>query len=108
MDVTPLLSKSAYLDFIITLFLSFGLVFQMPIILLLLIKLGYLSPKTLAKYRKYAFLTIIVIAVVISPTPDLMTQMLMALPMYFLYEISIWLGILIGRKKKKTEAAAEQ
>ncbi|ADY56008.1 Sec-independent protein translocase TatC [Syntrophobotulus glycolicus DSM 8271] len=108
LDVTPLLSKSAYLDFIITLFLSFGLVFQMPIILLLLIKLGYLSPKTLAKYRKYAFLTIIVIAVVISPTPDLMTQMLMALPMYFLYEISIWLGILIGRKKKKTEAAAEQ
>jgi sec-independent protein translocase protein TatC len=80
----------------------------MPILLLLLIKLGYLSPKTLAKYRKYAFLAIVVIAVIISPTPDLMTQMLMALPMYLLYEISIWLGYLVVRNKNKAEVPAKQ
>jgi sec-independent protein translocase protein TatC len=108
LNSTAFLTKTSYLDFIITLFLSFGLVFQMPILLLLLIKLGYLSPKTLAKYRKYAFLAIVVIAVIISPTPDLMTQMLMALPMYLLYEISIWLGYLVVRNKNKAEVPAKQ
>ena len=100
-DSTPFVTKSSYLTFILTFVLSFGLVFQMPIVLLLLIKLGYLSPRTLAKYRRYAFFIIIVLAVVISPTPDIMTQFLMAGPMYMLYELSIWIGYLLVRKSKK-------
>ncbi|KUO66342.1 MAG: preprotein translocase subunit TatC [Gracilibacter sp. BRH_c7a] len=102
-ESTPFVTKSSYLGFILTFILSFGIVFQLPVVLLLLIRLGILAPQTLAKYRKYAFFIIIVLAVIISPTPDLMTQLLMVGPMYMLYEISIWLGFLIVRKKKLTE-----
>ncbi|MGI6449324.1 MAG: twin-arginine translocase subunit TatC [Desulfitobacteriia bacterium] len=98
---TPFITKSSYLNFIITFVLSFSLVFQLPIVLLLLIRLGYLSPKTLAKYRKWAFFLILVLAVIISPTPDIPTQFLMAGPMYLLYELSIWLGYLVVKRKNK-------
>lgn len=97
----PFVTKSSYLNFILTFILSFGLVFQLPVVLLLLIRFGYLSPKTLAKHRKWAFFFIVVLAVIISPTPDLVTQVLMAGPMYMLYELSIWLGYLVVRRRTK-------
>lgn len=96
---TPFLTKSSYLSFLITFLLTFGLIFQMPIFLLILIRIGLLSPKTLAKKRKWALFAIIILAAVVSPTPDLFTQLLMAGPMYLLYEISIWLGYLAARKR---------
>ncbi|RNC29615.1 MAG: Sec-independent protein translocase protein TatC [Candidatus Dichloromethanomonas elyunquensis] len=107
-ESTPFVTKSSYLSFIITFLLCFGVVFQLPIVLLLLIRLGYLSPKTLAKHRKWAFFIIVILAVIISPTPDLLTQLLMAGPMYLLYEISIWLGYLVVRNKRKKQAKLNQ
>lgn len=98
---TSLLTKTSYLSFIITFILTFGFVFQMPVVLLLLIRLGILSPKTLAKKRKWALFIIIALAMLISPTPDPLTQVLMAGPMYLLYEISIWLGYLVARSREK-------
>lgn len=101
---TPLLTKTSYLSFLLTFLLTFGLVFQLPIVLLILVRIGLVSPKTLAKKRRWALFIIIILAAVLAPTPDLFTQALMAGPMYLLYEISIWLGYLVVRKKK--EAAA--
>ena len=98
---TPFVTKISYLGFLLTFLLTFGLVFQLPIVLLILIRIGVLSPKTLAKKRRWAILVIIILAVIISPTPDLVTQLLMAGPMYLLYEISIWLGYLVARKRDK-------
>jgi sec-independent protein translocase protein TatC len=98
---TPFLTKSSYLGFLTTFLLTFGLVFQLPIVILILIRIGVLSPKTLAKKRRWAILTIVILAVVVSPTPDLMTQLFMAGPMYLLYEISIWLGYLVARRREK-------
>jgi sec-independent protein translocase protein TatC len=100
-DTTPFLTKSSYLSFIITFLLTFGAVFQLPVILLLLIRMGFLSPASLAKKRKYAFFAIVVVAMLISPTPDLLTQGLMVVPMYLLYEVSIWLGYLVARSREK-------
>ena len=102
---TPFLTKTSYLGFLLTFLLTFGLVFQLPIVLLILIRIGVLSPKTLAKKRRWALLTIVILAVVISPTPDLFTQFLMAGPMYLLYEISIWLGYLVVRRRDKELAS---
>lgn len=100
-QTTSLLTKSSYLSFLITFLLTFGLVFQLPVVLLLLIRIGMISPQTLAKKRKWALFIIIALAMLISPTPDLMTQALMAGPMYLLYEISIWLGFLVARSREK-------
>lgn len=98
---TPFVTKSSYLGFILTFLLSFGLVFQLPVVLLLLIRMGILSPKTLAKKRKWALFIIIVLAMIASPSPDLLSTALMAVPMYLLYEISIWLGYLVARNREK-------
>lgn len=98
---TPFVTKTSYLGFILTFLLTFGLVFQLPIVLLILIRIGVLSPQTLAKKRRWAILAIVILAVVVSPTPDLVTQLLMAGPMYLLYEISIWLGYLVVRRRDK-------
>ncbi|MHB1652308.1 MAG: twin-arginine translocase subunit TatC [Desulfitobacteriaceae bacterium] len=98
---TPFVTKTSYLSFILTFLLTFGLVFQLPVVLLILIRAGILSPRTLAKKRRWALFIIIILAAVIAPTPDLFTQALMAGPMYLLYEISIWLGYLVARKREK-------
>jgi len=98
---TPFVTKTSYLGFILTFLSTFGLVFQLPIVLLILIRIGVLTPQMLAKKRRWAILAIVILAVIVSPTPDLVTQLLMAGPMYFLYEISIWLGYLVARKRKK-------
>lgn len=97
---TPFVTKSSYLNFIVTFLVTFGLVFQLPIVLLILIRIGLLSPRTLARKRKWAIFAIILVAVIVAPTPDLLTQGLMAAPMYLLYEVSIWLGYLVARKRQ--------
>ncbi|TGE34440.1 twin-arginine translocase subunit TatC [Desulfosporosinus sp. Sb-LF] len=102
---TPFVTKTSYLGFLLTFLLTFGLVFQLPIVLLILIRIGLLSPQTLAKKRRWAILTIVIMAAVVSPTPDLFTQLLMAGPMYLLYEMSIWLGYLVSRRREKELAA---
>ena len=98
---TPFVTKTSYLSFLLTFLLTFGLVFQLPIVLLILIRIGLLSPKTLAKNRRWAVLAIVILAAVVAPTPDLFTQFLMAGPMYLLYEISIWLGYFVVRRTEK-------
>lgn len=101
---TPFVTKTSYISFLLTFLLTFGLVFQIPIVLLILIRVGLLSPKTLAQKRRWAILAIVILAAVVSPTPDLFTQLLMAGPMYFLYEMSIWLGYLVARSREKALA----
>lgn len=96
---TPFVTKSSYLNFMITFLVTFGAVFQLPIVLLMLIRIGLLSPRTLARKRKWAIFIIVIAAVIVAPTPDLLTQGLMAAPMYLLYEVSIWLGYLVVRRR---------
>jgi len=102
---TPFVTKTSYLGFLLTFLLTFGVIFQLPIVLLILIRIGLLSPKTLAKKRRWAILGIVIGVAIISPSPDLLTQFLMAGPMYLLYEISIWLGYIVARRREKDLAA---
>ncbi|MCW2278461.1 twin-arginine translocase subunit TatC [Heliophilum fasciatum] len=99
-DFTPMISISEFLGFALTFILPFGIIFQLPVILIFLARMGLITHQLLAKYRQYALLAMFVIAAVITPTPDIVTQTLMALPMYLLYEISIWMIRLIRPKKK--------
>ncbi|MBL7785828.1 MAG: twin-arginine translocase subunit TatC [Chitinophagales bacterium] len=81
----------SYISFLSTLVLASGIVFEMPIAVYFLTKVGLVTPADMREYRRHALLAIVVIAAVITP-PDVMSQMLVAVPMYFLYEASIWVS----------------
>lgn len=98
--VTPLFSFNNYLGFIISLLLSFGLVFELPLLIILLTQLNLITAELLKKYRKIVILVIVIVAAILTP-PDIISQMLLAVPMLFLYEFSILIAVIIGKRKKK-------
>ncbi len=87
-----------YLSFASKLLLAFGLVFELPLIITFLAKLGMVSVSFLKKNRKYALLLFFVGAAILTP-PDVVTQIMMALPLMVLYEISIVGAKIFGKKK---------
>jgi sec-independent protein translocase protein TatC len=103
--VTASISIQQFLNFVMTVFVIFGCVFEMPVISALLAKLGFLKPEWMLKYRKYAIVVIFIIAAIITP-PDVASQVLVALPMVLLYEISI--GLTKTFYQERTEEAEEE
>lgn len=94
-----------YLSLVMALMLAFGISFQLPVILSLLGKIGLVSSEGLGKGRKYAVVGILAFAAVFTP-PDAISQLLLAIPVYMLYEISIFCVRMIERKAEKAEATA--
>jgi sec-independent protein translocase protein TatC len=80
-----------------------GLIFETPIVLYFLAKIGLVSSDFLVQYRKHSFVVIIIVAAVITPSPDVFSQMLVAIPLYMLYEVSI----IVVKRIDKERAAAE-
>lgn len=97
-----------YITFATQFTLLFGLSFELPVVVMVLVKLGLLTYDTMARTRAYAIVAIFIAAAVITPTPDIMTLMLMALPMLALYEICIWLAWFDRKKELKKEADEEE
>ncbi|KPK41470.1 MAG: hypothetical protein AMJ78_05440 [Omnitrophica WOR_2 bacterium SM23_29] len=91
-NVVAMLTVSKYISFITVLLLMFALVFELPVAVIFLTKIGLITPTFLKRNRKYAILLIFIVAAILTPTPDAFTQLLMAIPLVFLYEISIWLS----------------
>jgi len=91
----------SYISFVGFLMLAFGLAFQLPVLAYFLGRFGLISSAMLAKGRRYAIVTILVVAAVVTPTPDMFTQLLLAVPMYALYEISIIVVKLTGRREER-------
>jgi sec-independent protein translocase protein TatC len=106
-SITPLISTKEFLSFATRLLLAFGLVFELPIVTLFLAKLGLVSAPFLRRWRKYAIVLVFVIGAMLTP-PDVFTQALMALPLIILYEISIWIAHIFGRKEGEEEAQEHQ
>jgi sec-independent protein translocase protein TatC len=102
--IRPLPSMREYFGFSAKLLLAFGLVFELPLVLTFLAKLGIVSVEFLKKNRKYAILVIFTAAAILTP-PDVITQIMMALPLMVLYEVSIIGAKLFGKKKPKEEKA---
>ena len=94
-----------YISFATSFTLLFGVAFELPVVIMVIVKLGLLSYKTMSKTRSYAIVGIMVVAAILTPTPDVITLSLMAGPMYFLYEVCIWLAWFHERKQKQTEDA---
>jgi len=102
--IQPMISVSSHVDFVIKFTLAFGLVFELPLALTLLSLMGLVTPAFLNKNRKYAVLINFIIAAVLTPTPDIFNQCLMAGPLCLLYEIGILSAWIFGRRKPKKEA----
>ena len=85
----PMLSVGHYVDFCLKFVLAFGAVFELPVFIVFFTRMGLVTPKTLAKHRKYAIVAAFIIAAILTPTPDAFNQTLMALPMIILYEVGI-------------------
>lgn len=103
----PLPSAKEYLSFATKLLLAFGIVFEFPTVLLLLSRLGIVTAEFLRQYRRYAILGFFVLAAFITP-PDVVSQLLVAVPLVFLYEFSILLVKLIGGPRKGGEEIQEE
>jgi len=86
--------------------LAFGLVFELPLVLTMLSKMGVVTPQFLSKNRKYAILINFIIAAILTPTPDMLNQTLMAGPLCILYEIGIISARIFGKRPVKVAPAA--
>jgi sec-independent protein translocase protein TatC len=100
-----------YITFLLALVLGTGLVFELPMLSYFLAKLGIMSAEFMRKYRRHAYVVILLIAGIVTPTPDMVTQLLMASPMFVLYEVSIFIAKYVYKKKEREneqEAASEE
>jgi sec-independent protein translocase protein TatC len=94
-----MISFSDYLSLFVTFLLGFGLSFELPIFMFFLAKLGIVNSKMLSKQRRFAILIIFIAAAILTPSPDALSQVLMAIPLMFLYEVSIFVAKFAEKKK---------
>ena len=95
----PQLSIAQYVGFALWFLMVFGLIFEVPLAITLMAKLGWVDAPFLKRYRKWAFLGAFIIAAILTPTPDPFNQCLMALPMYIFYEVGIISAGFFNKKK---------
>lgn len=98
-NLVPMIAVGHYIDFALKFILAFGLVFELPLIIVFLTKFGFVTPQKLTRFRKYAVLLAFVAAAILTPTPDAFNQSLMAGPIILLYEVGILLSKIMYRKK---------
>lgn len=94
---------TSYISTLATLTLGCGLTFQMPIAAFVLSKIGMLTPQFMRAYRRHALVVILIVAAVITPSPDIYSQILVAIPLALLYEVSIWVSGYVQRLRLKEE-----
>jgi len=102
-DIQPAISLGHFVNFFSFFIVAFGLIFEMPLFIAFLSIAGILSPEKLAGYRKEIFFVIVVAASIITPTPDAFNMSLLAIPLYLLFE----LGLFLGRRLKKSKLKEE-
>ena len=94
------LTAGAYLDMALKMVLITGIVFELPIAILMLARLGIISPEFMRAKRRHAIVGILILCMVVTP-PDPGSMILVAVPMIFLYELSVWIAYVVARKKKE-------
>ena len=99
-DVVNAISLSSYTETLLTMSLLMGVVFELPVLCRVLAGMGVLSAATMRRFRKHTVVVILLIAAAITPTSDVFTMMLVALPVWLLYEASILLVARVGRRKE--------
>jgi sec-independent protein translocase protein TatC len=103
-SLTPMITVSEYFSFVTSMCLAFGAVFEVPIIIVAAVALGVVTPKQLAKFRRYAVVVTWAGAAIITPGDLFTTTMALAIPLYMLYEMSIVVSTVIFRRRQRREA----
>lgn len=104
--VTAMTDISKYLDFVLHMFFAFGFIFEIPVATVLLISAEVMSAKALIKKRPYVILGCFVVGMILTP-PDITSQFLLAVPMWMLFEVGVYIGLFIETRRKKTELEIE-
>ena len=102
-EIENTFTVDSYLSSVATLTLGTGIIFELPVVIFILSKLGLMTPKLMRSSRRYATVIILIVAAIVTPTPDVMTMMIVATPLFLLYELSIYISAYIERKKIKAE-----
>jgi len=105
-NIIPMITLSGYISFLTRMIIAFGLMFELPLVVLFLSILGVVTPGILKKWRKYAILVIFLVAAVLTP-PDVISQIMLAVPILLLYEISILICYVVTKKREKELGAEE-
>lgn len=98
--LTPIITAGAYLRFATQVVLAFGVIFELPILVLVLSGLGVVTPAFLRRYRRHALLVLAIVAAVLTPA-DLVSMLIMLLPLVLLYEVSIWVAVFVTRARER-------
>ena len=96
----PMISVGEYISFLGSMLFAFGMSFNLPAFILALTASGAVKPETLSKYRRHAVLVIVIVAAVLTPGPDVASQAMLAVPLYVLFEISVFASYALVRGKK--------
>ncbi|MEH6764547.1 MAG: twin-arginine translocase subunit TatC [Aequorivita antarctica] len=92
----------SYISLVRTSVLACGIIFELPILMYILTKIGLVTPESLRKYRKFALIIVLVLSAIITP-PDIVSQVIVAIPILILYEISIYISKIVIRNQKREE-----
>lgn len=103
-SIVNMISVSEYMSFVIQLILLSGLIFELPMVAYFLARFGIMTPAFMRHYRKHSIVAILVIAAIVTPTTDPITMLVFAVPMFLLYEISIWIAGVASRKRASVYA----
>ena len=106
LDINQVIGINEYFQFLFQITVPFGILFQLPVVIMFLTRLGILTPMFLTKIRKYAYFVLLVIAAFITP-PDLISHLMVTIPLFILYEISIWISKIAYKKAQLAEELME-
>jgi sec-independent protein translocase protein TatC len=100
-EFQALITIDQYFSLAMRIILGIALVFEMPTLVFFLARMGLISARVMVKHFKYAVLLVFVIAAVITPTPDMFTQSIIAVPMLALYGLSILIALVVGKQRQR-------
>lgn len=106
-SLQPMITAADYFSFVINMVLGFGLAFELPIVVLMLGLLGITNSEALGRFRRHALVACVLLSAVLTPGDLIWTTILMALPLYCLYEMSLWIVWAIERRRAKSAALVE-
>ncbi|MBL7922752.1 MAG: twin-arginine translocase subunit TatC [Bacteroidia bacterium] len=101
-EISNSISMDSYINTVTVLSMSTGIVFELPMVVYFLSKLGVLSPEFMRKYRKHAMVVNLIVAALITPSPDITSQLLVAIPLFLLYEVSIYVSKAVSINREKS------